>query len=185
MTTLHSAVDAGPTRRGDGLLAWRRPVATALAVAIPATLLGLLHPVASLAVLAPATVVGWRLHGSGIEPWLPHRVDRFPNTVTDPRLKVYARDLRWRWEHAMVVAELGRYDERGIYSGPVLTGVAQHGDGVVARARLLPGQTVRDVDAAGVLLAAGLEAASASVLGGSQGEVSLLVHEREAAEGWT
>ncbi|WP_062200748.1 hypothetical protein [Demequina salsinemoris] len=185
MTTTTTAVAPGPTRPLDGLLAWRRPVATIVAVGVPAGLLWWLHPAASLIVLVPAAVVAWRLHGSGMEPWLPQAVDRFPDTVTHPRLRTYARDLRWRWEHAMVVGGLGAYDDDGAYTGPTLTAVSQHGDAVVAHAQLVPGQTVSDVDACHDALAAGLEAAETSLLGGTQDTFALLITERAAGEGWT
>ncbi len=85
----------------------------------------------------------------------------------------------------MVLSGLGAYDKDGVYSGPTLTAVSQHGDGVVAHADLAAGQELHDVDAATAALAAGLEAADASVLGGSQGTVALLLHERDAGDGWT
>ncbi|WP_084124499.1 hypothetical protein [Demequina sp. NBRC 110054] len=185
MTTTTPAVAPGPARPFDVLRAWSRPVAALVVVAVPAGLLWWLHPAASLVVLVPAAFVAWRLRGSGLEPWLPQPVDRFPDSVTDPRRRAYARDLRWRWEHAMVVGGLGSYGPDGAYSGPTLTAVSQHGTSVVAHATMLPGQSVRDVDACHAALAAGLEAAETSLLGGTQDTFALLITERDAGEGWT
>ncbi|WP_062517592.1 hypothetical protein [Demequina gelatinilytica] len=183
MTVLSPAVDPGPAQPGDGLRAWARPVGIGLAVVVPAAALGWVHPAASLIVLAPAAAVAWRLRGSGLEPWRPERPDRFPDSVTDPRLRPYARDLRWRWEHAMVVGGLGSYDASGGYAGPVLMGVSQDGERVIAHAR--PAAAAAPVGAADPRLTAGLEAQDVQVLRSDASVLELAIAVRDLGEGWT
>ncbi|WP_062303281.1 hypothetical protein [Demequina subtropica] len=185
MTVLSPAVDAGPAQPGDGLRAWARPVGIGLAVLVPAAALAFVHPAASLIVLAPAAAVGWRLHGSGLEPWRPARPDRFPDSVTDPRLRSYARDLRWRWEHAMVVGGLGAYDAGGAYSGPVLTAVSQDGDRVIAHARPTAADAAPAAGAAAPGLTAGLEAQDVLVRRSDEVALELSIAVRDLGEGWT
>ncbi|MDN4471504.1 hypothetical protein [Demequina zhanjiangensis] len=185
MTHRTAAVDSGEHRPFDTARAWLRPALFALVVAASVSAIALVQPVLALVLLTLVGLLVARLHGSGLEPWRPHPVDRFPNTVSDARLRRFAADLRWRWEHGMVVGGLGRYADDGEYVGPVLTAVSQHGDAIVAHATLTPGTQLHEVDARTDRLAAGLEAAEASVLGGEQGTVALLVRERQTGEGWT
>ncbi|MDN4478101.1 hypothetical protein QQX10_09730 [Demequina sp. SYSU T00039] len=183
--TLSPAVDPGPRVSADAWRAWARPALTIAAVAVPAGALALLHPAASLIVLVPAAAVAWRLHGSGMEPWRPHRPDRFPNTATDPSLRAYARDLRWRWEHGMELAGLAEVGTDGSYRGPVLTSVAQRDGAVIAACRVDDEAAVAAMAAHRDVLAAGLEAESVAVDQTGPGSVELTIGLREAGEGWT
>ncbi|WP_084105093.1 hypothetical protein [Demequina sp. NBRC 110056] len=177
---------SAPRTRGDEVRAWRRPLAAGVATAVVVGVGWVLHPVLGIVAAGAVTALSLRLRGTTVSPWTPREHDPVPVVVTSARARALAAGLRWRWEDSCVNAGLGRFvDDRWTYGGLSLVGITEHEGGVVAHARLAPGQTADAVVAAVVPLAAGLEAASTTVIGGHDRTVAILVTPPDEGEGWT
>jgi len=186
MSETISAPPAIVPGRADATRAWARPVAAG-AVTVGATALAAwLHPLAGVAVLGAAGAVSWRLRGTSLSPWRPRSIDAFPIAASAPRTRAFAAGLRWRWEDACVNAGLGTFtDDRYTYQGLTMVGASENPQGVIAHASLGDGQDRASIEARAGALAAGLEAASARVLGGDGHTVAILVTPPAETDGWT
>ncbi|WP_297081880.1 hypothetical protein [uncultured Demequina sp.] len=172
--------------RADAVRSWARPVAAGAATVGATALAAWLHPVAGVVVLGAAGALSWRLRGTSLSPWRPRRADLFPVAASAPRARAFAAGLRWRWDDACVNAGLGAFvDDRYSYRGTALVGASEHPEGVIAHVELAPGQDRALVEDRVAALSAGLEAASARVLGGDQRTLAILVVPPAETDGWT
>ncbi|WP_084077287.1 hypothetical protein [Demequina sp. NBRC 110057] len=177
---------SAPVTAADAWLARRRPVALGVGTAAVIALVTWKAPVAGVVVAAAVAAVSWRLRGSRLSPWRSPEPLPVPIEVAAGPRWTFARNLVWRWDDAAVNAGLGSW--RGddyAYEGLALLGFTESDAGVIAHARLAPGQSAGDVAASEARLAAGLEAASSTVIGGTDDTVAILVEPVDAAGEWT